>query len=118
VARAAGRSIRRRPAGQRGQTLLIFALCATVVFALVGLAVDGGISYLSSQQLEKAAAAAATAGVTYMPQGFTCGPGPCTSAVAQEVDATAQANGVGLGGPEDVTITDYQVPGTCGEAGQ
>lgn len=47
--------------------MVIFALIAVLLFAIAGLAVDAGISYLSSDQVERAAAAAALAGVPYLP---------------------------------------------------
>ena len=53
-----------------GQTLVIFALIATMLFGTVGLAVDSGLSYLASASAERAAAAGATAGVVYMPSAF------------------------------------------------
>jgi uncharacterized membrane protein len=35
---------------QKGQVLLIFALTALVLFAIMGLAVDAGISYFHSDE--------------------------------------------------------------------
>jgi Flp pilus assembly protein TadG len=59
----------RRPGrpGAMGQSLLVFALASVLVFGSVGLAVDAGMSYLLGDRLERAAAAAALAGVTYLP---------------------------------------------------
>ncbi|MGA7172521.1 MAG: pilus assembly protein TadG-related protein [Candidatus Dormiibacterota bacterium] len=56
---------------QKGQVLLIFALTAIVLFAIMGLAIDAGISYLHSDQQEKAASAAALSGVSYLPGDMT-----------------------------------------------
>jgi Flp pilus assembly protein TadG len=52
---------------QKGQVLIIFALTAVVLFAIMGLAVDAGITYLHSDQQQKAAEAAALSGVSYLP---------------------------------------------------
>lgn len=59
------RSLRWR--SQRGQALLIFAFMLVAIFAAVGLAVDAGVGYFYSVSIERAAAAAALAGVPYMP---------------------------------------------------
>ncbi len=53
--------------GTRGQVMLVFALIGVLLLAIAGLAVDAGISYFSSDQVERAAAAAALAGVAYLP---------------------------------------------------
>jgi Putative Flp pilus-assembly TadE/G-like len=75
---------------QKGQVLLIFALTAIVLFAIMGLAVDAGISYLHSDQQQKAAAAAALSGVGYLP-------GDSTDAT-KEATLTAQRDGYTTGG--------------------
>jgi Flp pilus assembly protein TadG len=51
----------------KGQAMAIFALVSVLLFVVAGLAVDAGTSYLTSNQLERAAAAAALAGVAYLP---------------------------------------------------
>jgi Flp pilus assembly protein TadG len=58
-----------RPARRsaKGQAMAIFALVSVLLFVVAGLAVDAGTSYLTSNQLERAAAAAALAGVAYLP---------------------------------------------------
>ena len=43
----------------RGQVMLLFALMAVLLLAIGGLAVDAGMSYISSDQVERAAAAVA-----------------------------------------------------------
>ncbi|MGD0834809.1 MAG: pilus assembly protein TadG-related protein [Candidatus Dormibacteria bacterium] len=53
--------------GERGQVMVIFALVSLVLFAIVGLSIDAGMSYLASDQVSRAADAAALAGVAYMP---------------------------------------------------
>src|SRR5580704_10101185 len=51
----------------KGQAMAIFALVSVLLFVVAGLAVDAGTSYLTSNQLERAAAAASLAGVAYLP---------------------------------------------------
>jgi hypothetical protein len=50
--------------------MVIFALIAVVLFAIAGLAIDAGISYFSSDSVQRAANAAALAGVAYLPGQF------------------------------------------------
>lgn len=47
--------------------MVVFALISLVLFAIAGLAIDAGISYFSSDQVQRAANAAALAGVAYLP---------------------------------------------------
>jgi hypothetical protein len=47
--------------------MAIFALVSVLLFVVAGLAVDAGTSYLTSNQVERAAASAALAGVAYLP---------------------------------------------------
>ncbi len=63
------RSEPNRPARRsaNGQAMAIFALVSVLLFVVAGLAVDAGASYLTSNKLERAAAAAALAGVAYLP---------------------------------------------------
>ncbi len=51
----------------KGQAMAIFALVSVLLFVIAGLSVDAGTSYLVSNKLERAAAAAALAGVAYLP---------------------------------------------------
>ena len=51
----------------KGQAMAIFALVSVLLFVVAGLAVDAGTSYLTSNKIERAAAAAALAGVAYLP---------------------------------------------------
>jgi uncharacterized membrane protein len=48
----------------KGQAMAIFALVAVLLFVVAGLSIDAGTSYLTSNRIERAAAAAALAGVT------------------------------------------------------
>jgi hypothetical protein len=105
------RSTRQRPwqQTQKGQVLLIFALTSLVLFAIMGLAVDAGISYLHSDQQQKAAAAAALSGVGYLPGDFTD--------ASKEATLTAQRDGYTVGGSGNtaVTITVTQPTGYTNE---
>ncbi len=83
--------------GQRGQVLAIFALTALVLFAIMGLSVDAGISYLHSDQQLKAAEAAALSGVGYLPGDFTD--------ASQEATLTAQRDGYTAGGSGKTAVT-------------
>lgn len=66
------RPVPNRPARRsaKGQAMAIFALVSVLLFVVAGLAVDAGSSYLTSNKLERAAAAAALAGVAYLPGDF------------------------------------------------
>ncbi len=88
---------RRWVESQKGQVLLIFSLSAIVLFAIMGLAVDAGISYLHSDQQQKAAAAAALSGVGYLPGDFTD--------AQKEATLTAQRDGYTAGGTGVNTVT-------------
>lgn len=94
---------------QRGQTLLIFALAFLVLMGIVGLATDSAFGYYKSIHIERAAAAAALAGVPYMPASFTTpagGPNASTRAVAE-----ATANGyTNLVNNTTVTVTTTSSP--------
>ena len=102
---------------EQGIVLVYFALCLVVLLAAASFSVDLGAWYVRSQQIQRAADAAALAGVVWMPDNF---------AKAQQVAlSTARANGFvnGVNGitvtvtPDpvyshrlDVTITDPKVP--------
>ncbi|HEY6378426.1 MAG TPA: hypothetical protein VI316_04515 [Candidatus Dormibacteraeota bacterium] len=60
---------------------MIFAVSAVVLFGICGLAIDSGLSYLSANKVERAAAAGALAGVTYMPSDFATAQSAATAAV-------------------------------------
>ncbi|MBV8527781.1 MAG: hypothetical protein JOZ75_05660 [Candidatus Dormibacteraeota bacterium] len=94
--------MRRSARAQRGQVLSIFAIMSLVLFALVGLALDAGISYFSSAGLDRGAAASALAGVPYMPDGWSSG------TANNEVQAIAVKNGF-TNGSAGVTVTACQV---------
>jgi hypothetical protein len=95
---------RSRGRGQRGQSLVIFALIAVVLFAIVGLAVDGGFSYFASDKMERGAMAGALAGVPDMPDFNTAPNDAVTTATS-----AAGLNGWTSGGANNVTVTVAQV---------
>ncbi len=113
-------SRRRRHTTSRGQVMPIFALVVIVLFAATGLAVDAGMAYLTYNGAERAAAAAALAGVPYMPVGLPVGTNSTTScagtAGAAACAATARdglANGSTING-HTVTVTVSRYPSGCG----
>ncbi|TMD54208.1 MAG: hypothetical protein E6I85_06650, partial [Chloroflexi bacterium] len=52
---------------QAGQAVVLIAFMMVALFAGVGLAVDAGVGYYYNTSAERAAAAAALAGVIFMP---------------------------------------------------
>jgi Putative Tad-like Flp pilus-assembly len=95
----------KRRHASRGQSLVIFALVATVLLGIVGLAVDGGFSYFASDRLERGAMAAALAGVPDMPD-FSAAPNDATTTAL----AAAAVNGWTTGGANNVAISVAKVP--------
>jgi Flp pilus assembly protein TadG len=79
-----------RRARQRGQAILIGALVLVVLVGVVGLAVDGAVAYIYTTNIERAASAAALAGVPYLPQNYNgVAPNAQTRAAAE-----AKRNGI------------------------
>lgn len=110
---------RRGRRAAKGQVMAIFALIAVLLFAVTGLAVDAGLSYLSYNGAERAAAAGALAGVPYMPGGFGgtgCASGATDAAVCAATARDGFANGSIINGlPVSVTVSRYPV-GCTGSA--
>lgn len=108
---------RRRSSGERGFVMIYFALTLVVLIAAAAFTVDVGGWYYRAQQIQRAADAAALAGVPWMPNDF---------ATAKKVALqTAQADGFvsAAGGVQvsvlrdpdssqrlDVSITDPSAP--------
>ncbi len=92
-----GRSHPRWTETAGGQAMVIFALTAAVLFALMGLAIDAGISYLHSDLQQRAAAAAALSGVSYLPG--------ATAEATQEALLTAERDGYPNTLPNTVVVT-------------
>jgi len=98
---------RTKKKNQVGQNVVIFALFLVFILVAVGLAIDAGVGYLSSDGAERAAAAAAISGVPYLP-------GDPVEAVA-EAQAAAAQNGF-IGGFNGVTsVTAVQVAGSTNQ---
>jgi hypothetical protein len=85
--------------GQRGQALVIGGLMFLVLIGAAGLAVDGAVAYAYDVNIERAASAAALAGVPYLPQSFNSGtPNARSRAIAE-----AKRNGFDATLPSCVT---------------
>jgi hypothetical protein len=106
----------RRPKAKRGQAIVLMALMLMFVLAGgVGLGVDALIGYVQSLGAERAAAAAALAGVVYMPNQFTSP--PVNNATEKAIyiakqngfDTTDVANAIGVD-PERVPIPGSNPP--------
>ena len=110
---------RRGRRAAKGQVMAIFALIAVLLFAITGLAVDDGLSYLSYNGAERAAASGALAGVPYMPGGFGgigCASGAADAAVCAATARDGFADGSIINGnPVSVTVSRYPV-GCTGSA--
>jgi hypothetical protein len=106
----------RRPKAKRGQAIVLMALMLMFVLAGgVGLGVDALIGYVQSLAAERAAAAAALAGVVYMPNQFTSPPVNNATekalAIAKQngFDTADVANAIGVD-PERVLIPGSNPP--------
>ncbi len=98
----------------RGQVMIIFGLILLVLMAITGLAVDTGVSYVDQNAEERAAAAAALAGVPYMPYG--CSPTCLTGTAGIAALATAAKNGFPNGGivnGQPIAVNVARYPGGC-----
>jgi len=94
--------------GQRGQTLLIFGLMFVFLMGIVGLATDSAFAYFRSISIERAAAAAALAGVPYMPNTYASGAPGRQDAYDRAIDEAARNGFVSGAG---VTVTPAKTPG-------
>jgi Putative Flp pilus-assembly TadE/G-like len=81
---------------EAGQIIVIFALMLTVLIGLVGIAIDVTYAWRNGLQVQRAADAAALAGVVYMPGSL----GNATT----RADAIATSNGYTTGGGTTVTV--------------
>ena len=93
------RPVPNRPARRsaKGQAMAIFALVSVLLFVVAGLAVDAGASYLTSNKLERAAAAAALAGVAYLPGDIPDANNAALVEAARDGFPNAGAGGVSCG---------------------
>ncbi len=104
---------RRRRSRARGQVMVIFAVMSLILFAIVGLGVDAGLSYFTYNGIERAAAAGALAGVPYMPTGF----GSTADTAARAAAARDGYRNGGTVNGHPVTVSDAQYPSGCGGVG-
>lgn len=101
----------RRPAPQRGQALVIFALSVATLLLLVGLSIDGLRVYIAFGQAERAADAAALAGVVYLPQYPTsASPAPDGNDATTRALQEAAKNGFTDKSAIAVTVTNSTPP--------
>lgn len=86
---ASAMRIGRRRKGQRGQAIVLMGLMLVVLIGVIGLAVDGAVAYAYSVSVERAASAAALAGVPYMPNNFNA-PAGGPNAISRATEEAAR----------------------------
>jgi len=84
------------PHGRRGAVLVFVTIGSVVLLGLSGLALDGGVAYLTRAKLSRAVDAGSLAAARTLRQG--------QKAAETEGFAVAAANGVSLSGPTTLTI--------------
>jgi hypothetical protein len=106
-----------RSRAQRGQAIVLLAVGLIALLAGVGLAFDAGFDYYYSVAAQRAAAAAALAGVVCLPNQFT--PAQANPAGFDATDraiAEARRNGFDVNDTADhVTVTPTQIAGQATE---
>ena len=111
--RAAGR---RR--GQRGQVLILFALCAVLLFGMAALAIDGSFGLVQNRRAQNAADFAAFAGAQQLGGTTICnGPGtaPSLAQMVSVVQDVINANAPAVGFSWTGTFLDAEgrpIPGS------
>ncbi|MGA7988649.1 MAG: pilus assembly protein TadG-related protein, partial [Candidatus Dormiibacterota bacterium] len=85
--------------------MAIFALVSVLLFVVAGLAVDAGTSYLTSNKIERAAAAAALAGVAYLPGDYPDAQNAALVEAARDGFANAGAGNACAGNPSPCVVT-------------
>ena len=105
--------IGRRTRVQRGQAIVLLAVALIVLLAGIGLAFDAGFDYYWSVGAQRAAAAAALAGVVCMPSQFSpASANPAGFDATDRAIAEARRNGFDVSDTADqVTVTPAQVAG-------
>jgi hypothetical protein len=96
-----------RPSRQsaKGQAMAIFALVSVLLFVIAGLSVDAGTSYLTSNKLERAAAAAALAGVAYLPGDYPDAQNAALVEAARDGYPNAGSGNACAGNPSPCVVT-------------
>ena len=96
-----------RPEKDGGFVLVFFALAIIALMGIAALVVDVGYWYLRGDQIQRAADAAALAGVVYMPGNAPLG--SASNAATNEADSVLASNGFN---PSDgnltVSVTRYE----------
>ncbi len=95
----------------RGQALVLFALSIVALLMLVGLSIDGLRLYIAYSQGQRAAEAAALAGVLYLPQYLTAtSPAPDGNDATDRAVQVAAQNGVLDASAVTITPSTSSVP--------
>ena len=89
----------------KGQAMAIFALVSVLLFVIAGLSVDAGTSYLTSNKLERAAAAAALAGVAYLPGDYPDAQNAALVEAARDGYPNAGSGNACAGNPSPCVVT-------------
>ena len=89
----------------KGQAMVIFALTSVLLFVIAGLAVDAGTSYLTSNKVERAAAAAALAGVAYLPGDYADAQNAALVEAARDGFPNAGSANACAGNPSPCVVT-------------
>ena len=99
-------ALRRAYGRRRGQTLVIFALSLTVLIAIVGLSIDTIRIFDLYGRMERAAEAAALAGVIYMPNSYSVNLNqpPGDNAICRALQETIKN---GFGQPCGASLSGY-----------
>ncbi len=85
--------------------MAIFALVSVLLFVVAGLSVDAGTSYLTSNKLERAAAAAALAGVAYLPGDYPDAQNAALVEAARDGFPNAGSGNACAGNPSPCVVT-------------
>ena len=107
------RAQRGRMRARRGQTLIVFALSATVLIGLAGISIDVVRAYDLYARMQRAAEAGALAGVIYLPKYYTAiNPTDGQNAISRALQETIK-NGFGKA-VSPSTPPAYNCPSTAG----
>jgi Flp pilus assembly protein TadG len=85
---------RKEMKGQRGQVLILCAVCLVILLLFVGLAIDFGMAYVTRAKLGKAADAAALTGARYSAQGVATATSLAQSSFAMNYGSSSPAPAV------------------------
>ncbi len=94
--------------------MVIFALVSLVLFAIVGLSIDAGMSHLASDQVERAAGAAALAGAADLPGEYNSAENAALVEAARNNFSRASSTCTQAAGPYPCVVTS-QPPNTTNQ---